>query len=84
MIEHYGFAKQAILGLDTVILNATVGGNLEVFERVDYNDLFAKSHKKLTKKTLVIKISKVVSSILRPYPKLHKLALYVSNKLRRR
>jgi FkbM family methyltransferase len=41
MIEHYGYARQAaeLKGVSK-IYNATVGGNLEVFERVEFDTLF--------------------------------------------
>lgn len=40
MIQHYQWAKEAFAYRGVTILNATVGGNLEVFRRVDYNSLF--------------------------------------------
>ncbi len=41
MIDHYGYARQvAELRGKTKIFNATVGGNLEVFQRVDFTTLF--------------------------------------------
>jgi FkbM family methyltransferase len=44
MIDHYRYARQVSeLRGKTKISNATVGGNLEVFPRVDFNTLFARS-----------------------------------------
>jgi hypothetical protein len=40
MIEHYKLAKQVCDSLSVRVLNATVGGQLEVFPRVDYKELF--------------------------------------------
>lgn len=40
MIMHYGWAKKALESSPTQIINATVGGNLEVFERADFKMLF--------------------------------------------
>ncbi len=40
MIQHYQWAKEAFAYRGVEILNATVGGNLEVFRRVDYASLF--------------------------------------------
>ncbi len=40
MIFHYQQADQVCRQLGVKLYNATVGGNLEVFERVDYNTLF--------------------------------------------
>ncbi len=41
MIDHYRYARQVSeLRGKTTIFNATVGGNLEVFSRVDFNSLF--------------------------------------------
>lgn len=39
MIEHYKFAKAVTDEIDVSIFNATVGGMLEVFPRVDYREL---------------------------------------------
>ena len=36
MIQHYKFVKQFMDCTDTTVSNATIGGNLEVFDRVDY------------------------------------------------
>lgn len=40
MINHYRWANLAVRRSKTKIFNATVGGQLEVFQRVDYNSLF--------------------------------------------
>jgi glycosyltransferase involved in cell wall biosynthesis len=40
MIEHYGYAKQVFEKAGRRVFNATVGGNLEVFERVDFDSVF--------------------------------------------
>lgn len=40
MIRHYMYAKQVCDRLGVQIYNATVGGNLEVFPRVNYLDIF--------------------------------------------
>ena len=42
MIRHYEFAKMAIDSRGATVYNATVGGELEVFERVGFDDLFKK------------------------------------------
>jgi len=39
MLEHYYHAKQVLDSAGVAVYNATVGGNLEVFERVDYRDV---------------------------------------------
>lgn len=39
MIEHYGHAREALEGLGVKVFNATVGGDLEVFPRVDFDSL---------------------------------------------
>lgn len=41
MIEHYGFAAQALDALGIKVRNATAGGKLEVFPRVDFDSLFS-------------------------------------------
>lgn len=41
MIQHYAWAKEAFGHRGVNIINATVGGELEVFPRVDYAGLFA-------------------------------------------
>ncbi|MBN2225330.1 MAG: DUF115 domain-containing protein [Deltaproteobacteria bacterium] len=48
-IKSYHFAKKVYEGQGRKIYNATIGGNLEVFDRVDYYSLFSKkaSPKKL-------------------------------------
>lgn len=46
MIEHYQHAKVALSGSGVQVFNATVGGALEVFPRVDYDGLFALPRKK--------------------------------------
>lgn len=40
MIDHYRWAQLAVRRSNTRIFNATVGGQLEVFPRVDFNSLF--------------------------------------------
>ncbi|MFW5748055.1 MAG: 6-hydroxymethylpterin diphosphokinase MptE-like protein [Chloroflexota bacterium] len=40
MIEHYTYAKAICDRMGVQVYNATVGGNLEVFPRVDYRSLF--------------------------------------------
>ena len=40
MIFHYEQARKVCYSLGVNVLNATVGGNLEVFPRVDYTELF--------------------------------------------
>ena len=40
MIEHYQHARIALDGAGIKVFNATVGGDLEVFPRVDFNALF--------------------------------------------
>jgi hypothetical protein len=40
MVQHYRWAKEAFAYRGVQILNATVGGALEVFRRVDYASLF--------------------------------------------
>lgn len=40
MIEHHKFAKQACERLGVRVFNATVGGKLEVYPRVKFDDLF--------------------------------------------
>lgn len=40
MLEHYRWARLAARRAGARILNATVGGQLEVFERIDFNTLF--------------------------------------------
>ncbi|MCC5995278.1 MAG: glycosyltransferase [Oceanicaulis sp.] len=40
MVEHYKFARQALEARGIKVFNATVGGDLEVFDRVDYETLF--------------------------------------------
>ncbi|WP_199200503.1 glycosyltransferase [Alkalicaulis satelles] len=40
MIEHYKFARQALEARAIKVFNATVGGDLEVFDRIDYETLF--------------------------------------------
>jgi hypothetical protein len=40
MISHYAKAKKVCDDLDVSVYNATVGGKLEVFPRVNYRDLF--------------------------------------------
>lgn len=50
MIEHYGYAKRAVeLKGGTKIYNATVGGNLEVFERIEFTSLFGSTRPKPAK-----------------------------------
>lgn len=39
MIMHYGYAKQVLDEIGVKVFNATVGGNLEVFPRVDFEAL---------------------------------------------
>jgi hypothetical protein len=46
MIEHYQHAKVALSGSGVQVFNATIGGALEVFPRVDYDSLFALPRKK--------------------------------------
>lgn len=41
MIEHYAHAKTVLDELGVRVFNATVGGNLEVFPRAEFNSLFA-------------------------------------------
>jgi glycosyltransferase involved in cell wall biosynthesis len=41
MIRHYTYAKQILDEAGIRVRNATVGGNLEVFERVDYRQVLA-------------------------------------------
>jgi FkbM family methyltransferase len=41
MIEGYEQCREGVRGTGRKIINATVGGQLEVFPRVDFNDLFA-------------------------------------------
>ena len=41
MIQHYAWAREAFAPRGVNIVNATVGGKLEVFPRVDYDGLFA-------------------------------------------
>lgn len=40
MVEHYKIARQALENAGVKVFNATVGGELEVFDRVDFGDLF--------------------------------------------
>lgn len=40
MIEHHRWAKEALRDTTTRVFNATVGGRLEVYPRVDFNSLF--------------------------------------------
>jgi glycosyltransferase involved in cell wall biosynthesis/ADP-heptose:LPS heptosyltransferase len=40
MVRHYGWAKSAIHACGSTVYNSTVGGNLEVFPRVDFDSLF--------------------------------------------
>lgn len=40
MLEHYAQAKKACDSINVQVINATVGGKLEVFPRVDYRELF--------------------------------------------
>jgi hypothetical protein len=40
MIMHYEKAKEVCDALGIKVFNATVGGKLEVFPRVNYKDLF--------------------------------------------
>jgi glycosyltransferase involved in cell wall biosynthesis len=42
MIRHYGFSKQVLDEAGVSVFNATVGGNLEVFDRVDYLQVLGK------------------------------------------
>ena len=44
MIMHYAKAKDVCDDLGVKVINATVGGKLEVFPRIDYVDIF-KEHK---------------------------------------
>ena len=41
MVEHYEKALEATRASGVDVINATVGGNLEVFPRVDYEDVFS-------------------------------------------
>ena len=41
MLEHYHAVEQYCSSKDVQIINATVGGMLEVFPRVDYMDVFS-------------------------------------------
>ena len=41
MMQHYAWARDAFMPRSVNIVNATVGGKLEVFPRVDYAGLFA-------------------------------------------
>lgn len=40
MIMHHGWAQKALQSAGIEVFNATVGGNLEVYKRADYNSLF--------------------------------------------
>jgi hypothetical protein len=40
MIEHHKWARAATEPLGITIANATVGGQLEVYPRADFNSLF--------------------------------------------
>lgn len=40
MIEHYRYAHRALERSGVTVINATVGGRLEVFDRVDYGSLW--------------------------------------------
>jgi len=40
MIKHYGWAKRVINSCGSKVYNATMGGNLEVFPRVNFDELF--------------------------------------------
>jgi glycosyltransferase involved in cell wall biosynthesis/uncharacterized Rossmann fold enzyme len=40
MIEHYGYARDALQGTGVSVYNATLGGDLEVFPRVEFDSLF--------------------------------------------
>ena len=40
MIMHYGWAKKSLETTPVKVINATVGGNLEVFERAAFTELF--------------------------------------------
>ncbi len=85
MIEHYGFAKAVAESLDINILNATVGGNLEVFERVDFNNLFMQSSEEFQRikpLTLANRINIRISAFLTPYPRLHSIAFKLAGKLK--
>lgn len=39
MIEHHGYAKQVLDEAGITVMNATVGGQLEVYPRIDFNDV---------------------------------------------
>lgn len=43
MIQHYQYAAQALASKGVRVVNATVGGKLEVFDRVDYGGLFERT-----------------------------------------
>lgn len=86
MIEHYGFAKTVANDLNINILNATVGGNLEVFERVIFDDIFLQSYKYIyiqkNKSTFKKKVKNKISDLIRPYPRIHALAVKLVRKFK--
>ncbi|MHB0976057.1 MAG: glycosyltransferase [Candidatus Aquicultorales bacterium] len=47
MIRHYGWAKRVINACGGQVINATVGGDLEVFPRVSFDSLFSEKVLKL-------------------------------------
>jgi len=83
MINHYRWAQLAVRRSGTRVFNATVGGQLEIFQRVDFKSLFAPQPNGLLPATFVRQrklplLSVAIPAYDRPGPLLHALKVFIT------
>lgn len=82
MVNHYRWAKLAVRRTGTRIFNATAGGQLEVFPRIDFNSLFTSQNRNFPISTKPCErkmplLSIAIPAYNRPYPLLHALKGFI-------